>query len=120
MPPLSRGDDASSRPRAALRSPPPLHNTLCGESERVRMPTRGVRRAISRLCGRAAVVLGQEALPAALVPVRLSRSWNPSGRVPDRAQHDPALVRSVVAGAAVHDRALVPEQDIAAAPAVSV
>src|SRR3989442_2533205 len=43
-----------------------------------------------------------------------------SARVHDRAQHDPALVRPVVAGAAVHRRALVPDQDIADAPAVVV
>src|SRR3989441_7643850 len=41
-------------------------------------------------------------------------------RVHDRAQHDPALVRPVVTGAAVHRRALVPYQDIADAPAVVV
>src|SRR2546429_4037271 len=44
----------------------------------------------------------------------------PSVRVHDRAQHDPTLVRPVVAGAAVHRRALVPDQDIADAPAVVV
>src|SRR5947209_17726654 len=43
-----------------------------------------------------------------------------SARVHDRAQHDPTLVRPVVAGAAVHRRALVPDQDIADAPAVVV
>src|SRR5438309_5031335 len=41
-------------------------------------------------------------------------------RVHDRAQHDPALVRPVVTGAAVHRRALVPYQYIADAPAVVV
>src|SRR5262249_29523615 len=43
-----------------------------------------------------------------------------SVRVHDRAQHDPALVRPVVAGAAVHRCALVPYQDIPDAPAVVV
>src|SRR5438445_1059933 len=43
-----------------------------------------------------------------------------SVRVHDRAQHDAALVRPVVAGAAVHRRALVPDQHIADAPAVVV
>src|SRR2546423_10384537 len=38
----------------------------------------------------------------------------------DRAQHDAALVRPVVARTAVHRRALVPDQDIADAPAVVV
>src|SRR5499425_1843058 len=41
-------------------------------------------------------------------------------RIHDRAQHDPALVRPIVAGAAVHRRALVPDQDVADAPAVVV
>src|SRR5256885_14653847 len=40
--------------------------------------------------------------------------------VHDRAQHDAALVRPVVARTAVHRRALVPYQDIADAPAVVV
>src|SRR5215470_20353316 len=40
--------------------------------------------------------------------------------VHDRAQHDTEFVRPVVAGAAVHRRALVPYQDIADAPAVVV
>src|SRR5262249_2802644 len=43
-----------------------------------------------------------------------------SVRVHDCAQHDAALVRPVVAGAAVHRRALVPDQDVADAPAVIV
>src|SRR5262245_47072175 len=43
-----------------------------------------------------------------------------SVRIHDRTQHDPALVRPVVAGAAVHRRALVPHQDVADAPAVVV
>src|SRR5215470_2124842 len=41
-------------------------------------------------------------------------------RIHDRAQHDPALVGPVVAGAAVHRRALVPDQDVADAPAVVI
>src|SRR5580765_902966 len=44
----------------------------------------------------------------------------PSVRIHDRAQHDAALVGPVVAGAAVHRRALVPHQHIADAPAVVV
>src|SRR5438552_16866955 len=60
---------------------------------------------------------GRGALP------RVVMEWcivgcSPSVRVHDRAQHDPALVRPVVAGAAVHRRALVPYEDIANAPAV--
>src|SRR3989441_5673165 len=46
------------------------------------------------------------------------RPWHTVPNWPD--QHDPALVRPVVAGAAVHRRALVPDQDIADAPAVVV
>src|SRR6266404_9722155 len=45
---------------------------------------------------------------------------SPSVRVHDRAQHDPARVWPVVAGAAVHCRALVPYEDIADAPAVVI
>src|SRR5215831_13871541 len=66
--------------------------------------------------------------------LRLERAPRPAGpqprdglqraqhlvRVHDRAQHDPALVRPVVAGAAVHRRALVPDQDVADPPAVVV
>src|SRR5207344_2212818 len=44
----------------------------------------------------------------------------PSVRIHDRAQHDAALVRPVVAGAAVHRRPLVPHQHIADAPAVVI
>src|SRR6266852_5231901 len=62
------------------------------------------------------------------MPVRLSRSsglrlpsaWTtPSVRVHARAQHDRALVASVVARAAAHRRAPVPYQDVADAPAAS-
>src|SRR5215471_99159 len=65
---------------------------------------------LSRICCRRLV-----AIPS------LSRAMTASSvRVHDRAQHDPALVRPVIAGAAVHRRALVPDQDIADAPTVVV
>src|SRR5262249_19862313 len=51
---------------------------------------------------------------------RAKRTYKRSARIHDRTQHDPALVRPVVAGAAVHRRALVPDQDVADAPAVIV
>src|SRR5438094_3531133 len=62
---------------------------------------------------------GRGALPR-VVMERCIVGRSPSVRVHDRAQHDPALVRPVVAGAAVHRRALVPYEDIADAPAVVV
>src|SRR5207247_10668461 len=65
-------------------------------------------------CGRATVT------DRSLSSFASSLATAPSVRVHDRAQHDPALVRPVVDGAAVHRRALVPDQDIADAPAVVV
>src|SRR5438067_9431544 len=40
--------------------------------------------------------------------------------VDDRAQHDAALARRVIAGAAMHRRRLVPHQDVAHLPGVIV
>ena len=43
-----------------------------------------------------------------------------SVRIDDRAQHDAAFLGAVVAGAAVHRRALVPHQHVADPPAMVV
>src|SRR5437660_4946630 len=58
--------------------------------------------------------------PAPRRPAARTTATAASVRVHDRAQHDPALVRPVVAGATVHRRALVRDQDIADTPAVVV
>src|SRR5438132_14164464 len=60
--------------------------------------------------------------PAGLTPHALRReSQNAhSVQIYDRAQHDAALIRTVVASAAVHRGPLVPHQHIADAPAVVI
>src|SRR5262249_32072488 len=67
---------------------------------------------------------------SALTPKAQSGSWSrerfqarpndASGRGDDRAQHDAALLGVVIAGAAVHRRALVPHQQVADLPGMVV